>query len=99
MLEAAVRTYNICPRVHLGQHITSIGGWDDKVRNDCNCLDLFGPLKFLVVTNIQRWLRWSPASVDTTSGGWKNLTERDFNPSYVLWFELIKICPNEATKQ
>jgi hypothetical protein len=51
------------------------------------------------MADAQRRLGGPPASVNATSRGRENFTERDFLAGYILRFQLIQIGTDEASKE
>lgn len=94
-----METYNVGSGVHLRQHTACICGWDYKVGDNGDSLNLLGPLEFLIVANVQRWLRRLFARVNATRRGRKNLTERNLYAGNIFWFQLIQVRPDKATEE
>jgi hypothetical protein len=91
-------TYNIGSGIGLREHVASVGGGHDEIRDDGNGLDLGGPFKLSVVTNSQRGLRGLEAGINATSRSGQDFTEWDLFPRHVLGLQLVEIGTHKASE-
>jgi hypothetical protein len=83
--------------VFFREDLARLGSWNFELWNNGYALDLWRPLEFVVVTDVEWGLGWLETSVDASGRLGKNLTERNFKTFRVDWIELVEIGADEAT--
>lgn len=97
--DGGIKTYNIRSGIRGRKNIPGVGGRHDKVGDDGNSLDFFGPLELSVMADANGRLRRPLAGVNATSRRRKNFTERDLLARNIFGSEFVEVGANEASEE
>lgn len=93
------KTYDIGPRVRRWQDVSGVGGGNDKVGDDSDGLDFFGPREFAVMADAQGRFRGLFPRIDSAGRGGKHLAQRDFLARHILGLEFVQVSADKAAEE